>query len=105
MGTEHRIVGFDRKIQLSWLDATAEWAAQGLCVTDIRTRLEQLLEGKVAGSGSHSARGKTITVLLHIWVLVPEALVPLRNDGLALLRERSGRGRLPLHRARKRSRS
>ena len=26
---EHRLVGFDRKIRLSWLDATADWAAQG----------------------------------------------------------------------------
>ena len=23
---EHRLVGFDRKIRLSWLDATADWA-------------------------------------------------------------------------------
>jgi hypothetical protein len=59
--------------------------------------LEQLLEGKVAGAGPHSARGKTMTVLLHIWVLVPDALIPLRDDGLAMLRDRSGRDRLPLH--------
>jgi hypothetical protein len=93
----NRIVGFDRKIQLGWLDATADWASQGLSAADIRERLEKLLEGKVAGAGPHSARGKTMTVLLHIWVLVPDALVPLRDDGLALLRERSGRDRLPLH--------
>ena len=97
MGTKRRTIGFDRKIKLAWLDATADWAAQGLSVTDIRTRLEQLLEGKVAGVGTHSARGKTITVLLHIWVLVPDSLVPLRDDGLALLRDRSGRDRWPLH--------
>lgn len=97
MGTQRRTIGFDRKIQLDWLDATAEWAAQGLSAADIRERLEQLLEGKVAGIGPHSARGKTMTVLLHIWVLVPETLVPLRDDGLALLRDRSGRDRLPLH--------
>ena len=97
MATRRRTIGFDRKIQLSWLDATADWAAQGLSTADIRTRLEQLLEGKVAGGGSRSARDKTMTVLLHIWVLVPDALVPLRDDGLALLRGRSGRDRLPLH--------
>ncbi|MCP4662282.1 MAG: hypothetical protein GY856_43325 [bacterium] len=97
MGTKRRTIGFDRKIQLNWLDATVDWAAQGLSVADIRTRLEQLLEGKVAGVGPHSARGKTITVLLHIWVLVPDSLAPLRDDGLAQLRARSGRDRLPLH--------
>ncbi len=97
MGTKRTIIGFDRKIQLNWLDATADWAAQGLSDADIRTRLEQLLEGTVAGDGPRSARDKTMTVLLHIWVLVPESLVPLRDDGLARLRTRSGRDRLPLH--------
>jgi len=97
VSTKRRTIGFDRKIQLDWLDATADWAAQGLSVVDIRERLEQLLEGKVAGTGPHSARGKTMTVLLHIWVLVPDALVPLRDDGFSLLRDRSGRDRLPLH--------
>jgi len=38
-----------------------------------------------------------MTVLLHVWVIVPSTLVPLRDDGLALLRERSGVNRLPLH--------
>ncbi len=97
MSTKRRTIGFDRKIQLDWLDATADWAAQGLSVPHIRERLEHLLGGKVAGAGPHSARGKTMTVLLHIWVLTPDKLVPLRDDGLALLRDRSGRDRLPLH--------
>ena len=35
-GTTRRIIGFDRKIRLSWLDATAEWIAQGLSVAQIR---------------------------------------------------------------------
>jgi len=95
--TKRKTIGFDRKIQLNWLDATADWAAQGLSVADIRERLEQLLDGKVAGTGPHSARGKTMTVLLHVWVHVPKALVPLRDDGLALLRGWSGRDRLSLH--------
>ncbi len=95
--TAGRIIGFDRKIRLRWLDATAEWAAQGLSAPEIRAQLERLLEGQVAGDGPHSARGKTMTVLLHVWVAVPDALVPLRADALALLQGRSGRDRLPLH--------
>ena len=97
MDREHRIVGFDRKIRLSWLDATADWAAQGLSAAAIRTRLDRLLDGEVAGKGPHSARGKNMTVLMHVWVLVPETLVQLRNDGLNLLDGRSCRDRLPLH--------
>lgn len=97
MSTKRRTIGFDRKIQLGWLDSTADWAAQGLSVSDIRARLEQLLEGQVAGSGYRGAREKTMTVLMHVWVQVPNTLAPLRDDGLALLRDRAGRDRLPLH--------
>ena len=97
MDGEPKIIGFDRKIRLSWLDATADWAAQGLSTAAIRTRLDRLLDGEVAGSGPHSARGKNMTVLLHVWVLVPHALVQLRDDGINLLYGRSGRDRLPLH--------
>ena len=97
MDREHKIIGFDRKIRLSWLDATADWAAQGLSTGAIRTRLDRFLDGQVAGSGPHSARGKTMTVLTHVWVLVPETLVQLRDDGLKFLDGLSGRNRLPLH--------
>ena len=90
MSTQNELVGFDRKIRLSWLDATADWLSQGLSVADIRTRLGRLLDGEVAGGGTHSARGKTITVLLHIWVLVPDELLSLRNDGLDVLRGLAG---------------
>lgn len=97
VGTKRRTIGFDRKIQLNWLDATADWAAQGLSVADIRAKLEQLLEGQVAGSRYRGARDKTTTVLLHVWVKLPNVLIPLRDDGLALLRDQSGRERLPIH--------
>ena len=97
MDREPRIIGFDRKIRLSWLDATADWAAQGLSASAIRTRLDRLLDGQVAGSGPHSARGKNMTILMHVWVVVPDALVHLRDDGINLVYGRSGRDRLPLH--------
>ena len=96
-GTTRRIIGFDRKVRLRWLDATAEWTMQGLSAPEIRAQLERLLDGQVAGEGSHSARGKTMTVLLHVWMAVPAAAVPLRDDALTLLRGRTGRDRLPLH--------
>ena len=94
---KQKTVGFDRRIQLDWLDATAEWASQSMPVVEIRSRLDHLLERQIAGQGSHSARGKTITVLLHIWALVPDELRPLRDDALTLLCKRSGQDRLALH--------
>ena len=92
-----RIIGFDRKIRLGWLDATAEWTAQGLVAPAIREQLDRLLDGQVAGEGPRSARRKTMTVLLHVWTAVPDEVAQLRDDGLVLLRGRGGRDRLPLH--------
>lgn len=97
MGARRRTIGFDRKIQLDWLDATAGWAGQALSAGDIRLHLDRLLEGKVASGGDRSARDKTRTVLMHIWVDVSSALRPLRNEGLALFQSREALVRLPLH--------
>lgn len=97
MGARRRTIGFDRKIQLDWLDATAAWAGQGLAAGDIRLHLDRLLEGKVASGGDRSARDKTRTVLMHVWVDVPRALEALRDEGLALYQSRGARVRLPLH--------
>lgn len=93
-----RIIGFDRRIRLEWLDAAADRTAAGLRPADVRSQLVRRLEGEVAGGDTpHHARGKTATVLVRVWVRVPAALVPLRDDALALLPGRSGRDRLPLH--------
>lgn len=78
-------IGMDRRVHLSWLDAAATCMMQGASPTLVRERLNQLLDGVVAGNGSHSAKGKTITVLMHIWVSVPRELQALRDQGLALL--------------------
>jgi hypothetical protein len=82
---------------MAWLDATAAWAAAGASTAEIRASLAGLLEGQVAGEDSHSARGKTITVLLHIWVLVPLETRPLRDQGLLLLQHVAPPERLVLH--------
>ena len=89
-----RIVGFDRKIELEWLDAAAGWVAEGLPSQEVRQRLSAALEGEVLGS---KARRNTVSVLTHVWVTVPPHLETLRDDGLEIRRERPRRGRLPLH--------
>jgi hypothetical protein len=72
-------IGFDRKIELEWLDAVAGRAAAGDTPEKIRKFLWEFLDGVVAGDSVHSGRGKTLTVLFRIWVIVPEWAKPLRD--------------------------
>jgi hypothetical protein len=90
-------IGFDRRIRLEWLDAAAAAVAEGLSPDEVRARLAKELAGQVAGSSFNSAMGKTKTVLVHVWVLVPERLRPLRDQGLELLQDAVPHERLAVH--------
>jgi hypothetical protein len=88
------VVGFDRKIKREWLDAIADHAAQD---TD-PVRLRQFLHGLLAKDHPGSeARGKTITVLMRVWALVPEGHRSLRQEAFGLLQTVPAADRLLLH--------
>lgn len=57
-GTAKTTIGFDRKIDIEWLDAVAGRVAAGQTPEDIRRFLWAFLEGHVAGDSVHSGRGK-----------------------------------------------
>lgn len=97
MVSQKRILGFDRKINLDWLDATLHLVGQELSADDIRSRLDSLLEGQVSGTSHNSARGKTKTVLMHIWVNVPDKLVDFRNRAIVLSKLYGADKRVTLH--------
>jgi hypothetical protein len=92
-----QIIGFDQTIRLAWLDATAGAVARGLTASQIRSELEQDLMAEVPGEGPHNARGKAKTILLRIWVLVPESLQTLRDEAIQLLSETDHTERLAIH--------
>jgi len=81
-------VGFSQRIQLNWLELTANLLLAGSTRSEIQTALNEFLQDKVSvGSQSKSSgRRKTISILLKIWVGVPTNLEPLRNEALELLR-------------------
>src|SRR5262245_57562975 len=85
-------VGFSQRIRLEWLQYTAALFLTGSTREQIQTKLQDLLREQlsVGGTAERGNREKAITILLKIWVSVPEPLEALRNDGLALLK------RLPL---------
>jgi hypothetical protein len=87
-------IGFDRRLELDWLDATV-----GLCQGEldpgiISGQLRQKLASEVRGT---EARRKTITVLLRIWVNVPEDHKHLRDQALQLAIQIKPEERLWLH--------
>ncbi len=90
-------VGFDRPIELSWLDAVAAKVAEGATPPEVRKYLYSVLEGAVAGDTKNSARGKTVTVLSHIWCLVPDTAISLRNRAVERLGHATTEERLAIH--------
>jgi len=66
--SRRRTLGFDRKLELDWLDAAASVAAQDVGIALARKQLFAVLEGRVAGDSPHSGRGKTVTVLSRVWL-------------------------------------
>jgi len=90
-------IGFDRKLKLEWLDATAAQVARGVTGRELKAFLWNFLEGAVSGETSDGARRKTITVLGHIWAQVPPDTVALRDSALAILPEVRGDQRLAIH--------
>ena len=76
-------IGFDRRIALDWLEATASRVAAGDSLEDLRAGMWQYLEGKVSGDKFNSDRGKTMTVLSRIWGKVPPAVDPLQTRAVA----------------------
>jgi hypothetical protein len=90
-------IGFDRKIEIEWLDAVVGWVATGQAPEDVRKFLWAFLEGVVAGDSVHSGRGKTLTVLSRIWVIVPEQAKPLREAALQCVASVTGEERVAIH--------
>jgi len=90
----NRIIGFDRRLQLNWLDATVGLCQESLDASVVADHLRQKLEREIAGV---EARRKTITVLLRIWANVSIEDKHLRDEALQLVTKVSLEDRLWLH--------
>jgi hypothetical protein len=90
----NRIIGFDRKLQLDWLNATVGLCQENPDPNVIAEHLRLQLASEIGGT---EARRKTITVLLRIWVNVPTEYTNLRDEALQLASQISPQERLWLH--------
>ena len=89
-----RMIGFDRKLELAWLDAVVGLLQQGLEPDAILGELHQKLVLDIRGT---EARRKSVTVLMGIWVNIPDKHVSLRDEALSLAGHVAPRDRTALH--------
>ena len=81
-------VGFSQRIQLDWLERTATLALAGNPKQEIQAELQELLRDQlsVGSEARGSNRDKAVSILLNVWVSVPDELRAFRDDGLEFLR-------------------
>ncbi len=92
-------IGFSQRIQLDWLEYTANLELAGNTSSEIAAELNERLRNKLS-VGSDSRRGtrhKAITILTKVWVNVPEGRENLRNQAIRLLPRESPTDRMFIH--------
>jgi hypothetical protein len=87
-------IGFDRRVHLEWLDTLAWKHARGASTKELRDIGHRLLKAQCP---SKVARGKTLTVIFHLWITVPRQALTLRNEAQDLLKDLSTDERRALH--------
>ncbi|MBI5515235.1 MAG: hypothetical protein HY909_15770 [Deltaproteobacteria bacterium] len=89
----HPVLGFDRKLALSWLDAAAELSRTSGNV-ELRRRLRDRLRAEGLGI---TACGKTATVLARVWGAPTPSRAALRERATQLWLEAPPGQRVALH--------
>lgn len=87
-------VGFDRTLELSWLETTIQLASQEHKAQEINAHLEEMLLDQIKGK---EARRKTRTVLLAVWVKTRKDLQEFRSDAFELWKKIPQKQHLPIH--------
>ncbi|HIP71718.1 MAG TPA: hypothetical protein EYH05_10025 [Anaerolineae bacterium] len=92
-------IGFTQRIQLEWLEWTAQMALADFSEDEIYAELQNRLRPivSVGGHDNRSNRGKVVGILLKIWVKTADELRPFRDEGLEFLAQSSPSNHLPLH--------
>jgi hypothetical protein len=98
MGAERRkLLGFDQRVRLEWLEAAAGHAASGKSYDETREALLDLLDGVVGGRRYASARSKTVTVLCRVWGGVVPGTEGLRARAIGAMTHVDASERVVLH--------
>ena len=92
-------IGFSQRIQLDWLEYTANLVLAGNSREEIVTALgEALRETLSAGNDPERGnRNKAISILMKVWVTVPKELRMLRDEGLELIQRSDMKDKMLVH--------
>lgn len=99
MAAAKQQVGFSQRIQLGWLEYTAQLSLAGKTREQVNAALQEHLHDKLS-VGHQVLRGnreKAITILLKVWLDTPPALQALHAEGLDLFSQLPAKEHLPLH--------
>ena len=94
MSTSPPQIGFDRHLELTWLDEVAAWSRAGLPETEIAENFERLL---ASIDQSDVANRKNRTVLRGVWLKVPPGIESFHTAALDLLDSAPEPSRLAVH--------
>ncbi len=92
-------IGIDRLVRLAWLERTSSLVLGGSTPTEIKNALQHDLcdtfrSGMTEKRGS---LGKTITILMKVWLTTPRELSGLRDAGLEFLKRMPKQDRKVIH--------
>ena len=92
-------IGFSQRIQLEWLEQTAQLFLGGNSKAQIGIALQDILLDRlsVGGNAKRGSREKAITILMKIWVTVPKHLESLRDDAIEILKQLPQNSHLIVH--------
>lgn len=99
MNSRFQQIGFSQRIQIEWLEFTAQQVLAGISAAQISGNLQDFLTDKlsVGGNAVRGNKEKAITILMKIWVRPDKVLLPLKGQGLALLADSPPSAHLALH--------
>ncbi len=92
-------IGFSQAVKLAWLDLTAQRLSKGESPAEIRRILHEFLSDKLAvnSTAKSSVRQKAVSILLKIWVNVPQPVESFRDNGLILLKRLPESNHIAVH--------
>lgn len=99
MNNRQKQIGFSQRVRLEWFQQTANLILAGNGKETINGLLQELLQNKlsVGSTSERGSRAKAITILMKIWVNVPEGLNSLRDGGLNLLKTMPSKSHIAVH--------